>query len=67
LVLGDLPDIEDVFRGLHRAHPDLPFPECVAKFEQEHNAKLNSIHLNHALKGYERNWMRHFPWGNVSF
>lgn len=52
-VKGGLVDIESDFRTIKIENPGLSFPECVARYEAEHGAKLNSVHLNHGMRGFE--------------
>ena len=53
MVMGNLPNIEDDFRKLKLEHPSLSFPECVGLYESENGVKLNAVHTNHALRGFE--------------
>lgn len=54
MAMGKLMDIEADFRELHRANPKLSFPECVGLYEKEHGVKLDAVHLNHAMKGFDQ-------------
>lgn len=54
MAMGDLLEIEDAFHELHVSRPQLSFPECVDVYQTEHGVKLNNVHINHAMKGFER-------------
>jgi hypothetical protein len=53
MVMGGFIDIKEDFREMKTSHPGWSFPECLDAYESEKGTKLNNMHVNHALHGFE--------------